>query len=104
VLAFTGVYFLLLRNVPPNAEFTSSSVDTHLSVNAENTTDPDDSIASYSWNWGDGSPVSNGNLVTATHDFAQPGAFTVSLTVQDTRGATGATSHSITLVILPTPF
>ncbi len=103
ILAFTGVYFLLLANTPPNVQFTSSSVDTRLSVNAENTTDPDDQIATYSWNWGDGSPVASGNLVTATHDFAQAGVYTVTLTVRDSRGASGAATHSITLVILPTP-
>ena len=104
VLAFTGVYFLFLRNAPPNAEFTYNSVDKHLSVNAENTTDPDDSIASYSWNWGDGSPVDSGNLVTATHDFPQERIpYTVTLTVRDSRGASGTATHSITLVILPTP-
>ena len=104
VLAFTGVYFLFLRNAPPNAEFTYNSVDKHLFVNAENTTDPDDSIASYSWNWGDGSPVDSGNLVTATHDFPQERIpYTVTLTVRDSRGASGTATHSITLVILPTP-
>ncbi len=103
-LTFVAAYFLFLSNAPPNAQFTYSAVDTHLSVNAENTTDPDDTIAAYTWNWGDNSPVSSGHLVAATHDYASAGTFTVTLTAQDSRGASSSVPKSVTLIILPTPF
>lgn len=103
-LAFTAVYFLVLSNAPPNAQFTTSAVDTHLYVNAENTTDPDDSISSFVWNWGDASPVSSGNLIRADHLYAQPGPYTITLTVTDSRGAFRTATRTVTLIILPTPF
>jgi PKD repeat protein len=38
-------------------------------------------IVSYTWDWGDGSPVSSG--VKATHTYKQPGTYTIILTVAD---------------------
>ncbi len=48
--------------------------------------DPDDSIVSYGWNFGDGSAPVTG--VSPTHTFGAAGAFTVTLTVTDELGAT----------------
>lgn len=105
LLAIMAVFVLFLQNTPPTVSFVASSVDTHVSVNAENTTDPDgDTIASYTWNWGDGSTPSAGGLITTTHDYAQAGTYTITLSVADSRGAAASGSQSITLVILPTPY
>ena len=101
-LVFAVVYVLFIANAPPAASFAGYSTDTHLYVNAENTTDPDDAIASYVWNWGDASPASQG--IRADHLYASAGTVTVTLTAADSRGASSTTSHSFTLVILPTPF
>jgi PKD repeat protein len=56
------------------------------SFSAQGSSDPypGGSIASYAWNWGDGSAVSAG--VSPTHVFAHPGVYTVSLTVTDSYG------------------
>ncbi len=45
---------------------------------------PGGSISSYSWNWGDGTPVSSG--AAPTHTYAAPGEYTVTLTVTDNYG------------------
>jgi PKD repeat protein len=47
---------------------------------------PGGSITSYSWNWGDGTPLSSG--VAPTHAYAAPGEYTVTLAVTDSYGLT----------------
>jgi TolB protein len=52
--------------------------------------DPDGSISSYSWTFGDGG---GGSGVSPTHNYASAGTYTVTLTVTDNLGAqTGATT------------
>jgi PKD repeat protein len=60
--------------------------------------DPDGSIASYAWTFGDGA---TGTGSTASHTYASPGSYTASLTVTDNRGATGSTSVGITATTDP---
>ena len=47
-------------------------------------TDPDGTIASYAWTWGD---TTAGTGKTATHTYPTAGSYQVSLTVTDDRGA-----------------
>ena len=51
--------------------------------------DPDGTIASYSWSFGDGGTSS---LQSPTHSYASTGSFTATLTVADNNGATGSSS------------
>jgi len=52
-------------------------------------------IASYSWNFGDGTPLGTG--VSATHVFTTTGTFNVTLTVTNDRGLSASTSQQITV-------
>ena len=65
--------------------------------------DADGSIASYSWNFGDGS--ANGSGVGPVHIYTAAGNFTVVLTVTDDQGLTGSaqTTADITEIIIPPP-
>src|SRR5690606_25259416 len=45
------------------------------------------------WTWGDG--TANGTGATATHTYAAPGEYTVTLTVTDQRGLTGTVSQKV---------
>ena len=56
--------------------------------------DPDGSIASYSWNFGDGSAASTS--ASPSHVYQNPGNYTAVLTVTDNRGATGTAPVAIT--------
>ena len=75
-------------NGPLQVEFTGS-----------NSSDLDGTIESYSWNFGDGSPVST--LADPTHTYA-PGVWTATLTVTDNRGATSISTVTIDVNDPPT--
>jgi PKD repeat protein len=64
-----------------------------LSVDAAGSTDPDGTIVSYAWNWGD---KATGAGKAASHSFAVAGTYQVSLTVTDDRGAQTATTTTVT--------
>ncbi|UXI67220.1 collagenase [Tahibacter amnicola] len=80
-------------NQPPVAGFGFTS--SGLTVNfTDSSSDPDGSIASRRWEFGDGSTS------TATHPskaYAAPGTYSVKLTVTDNRGATASTTKTVTV-------
>ena len=85
-------------NTPPTASFTatptSGIVPLTVSFNGSASSDPDGSIASYAWSFGDGA---NGSGVTASHTYNSTGTFTAKLTVTDNRGATASSTAAITV-------
>src|SRR5206468_6658329 len=81
-------------NQPPVANFTSSC--TALTCNFTSTSsDPDGSIAGYSWNFGDGSPAVT--TQNPSHTYGAGGTYTVTLTVTDNQGGTNSHSQSVTV-------
>jgi lysophospholipase L1-like esterase len=58
----------------------------------------DGSIAGWSWNFGDGATLNSQN---ATHTYAAGGTYSVTLTVTDDLGATGATARDVTVTAPP---
>jgi len=84
-----------LPNQLPTASFTTGATDLDLSVDGNGSSDPDGTIASYAWTFGDGG---TGTGVTASHTYATGGTFTVTLTVTDNRGGTATTSQDVTVV------
>ena len=80
-------------NVPPVANFSDSI--SGLSVNfTDSSTDSDGSIASRSWNFGDGSTSTATN---PSHTYAAAGTYSVALTVTDNSGATNTKTQSVTV-------
>jgi len=69
-----------------------------LSFAATGSSDPEGAIASYLWNFGDGTaPQAGPGLSTLSHSFSTAGSYTVSLTVRDALGATNIAVASISI-------
>jgi PKD repeat protein len=75
--------------VPPVARFTSSCNETACSFFGYGSYDPDGSIMSYAWSFGDGTVAAG---VAPSRTYAGPGTYSVTLTVTDDDGL----SHSQT--------
>src|SRR5207249_5067117 len=75
-------------NTPPTAVVsatpTSGTAPLTVSFNGAGSSDPDGSIASYQWNFGDGGTASGASV---QHTYTTAGTFTATLTVTDNRGA-----------------
>src|SRR5438309_1360352 len=87
-------------NQPPVAAFTSSCtllVCTFTSTSS----DPDGTIASYRWTFGDGTAAAT--VANPSHTYTAGGTFTVTLTVTDNQSATGSVSHPVTVTAPPPP-
>jgi PKD repeat protein len=72
----------------------SGTVDNSISFTGEGTSDPDGTIASYLWSFGDGTTSTSAN---PTHIFSAEGTYTVVLSVADNLGATGMDTTSVTV-------
>jgi PKD repeat protein len=79
---------------PPVASFTSSCQLLNCAFDSSASTAPGGQIASYAWNFGDGSTSTQAN---PSHSFAQAGSYGVTLTVKDNRGSTGSASATVTV-------
>jgi PKD repeat protein len=82
-------------NQPPTASFTHTESGLTVSVNGSGSSDPDGTIRSYTWKWGDS--TGEGAGVTATHSYGAAGTYTVELTVTDDKGATHTRSATVTV-------
>ncbi|HDS59478.1 MAG TPA: PKD domain-containing protein, partial [Thermoplasmatales archaeon] len=87
-----------VSNAPPAASFTYSppnpQVGETISFDGSGSSDPDGSIASYSWNFGDEGSTSGR---TAQHSYAAEGTYTVTLTVTDNDGDAATATKIVTV-------
>lgn len=79
---------------------TTATVGAPVSFSGAGSTDADGTIASYAWNFGDGT---TGTGATVSRTFAAAGTFTVRLTVTDNLGATGTRDQVVTVTATPAP-
>ena len=83
-----------LPNQAPVAGIQLTPDGLKVSADASASADADGSIASYTWDFGDGSTADG---VTAEHTYAQAGDYTVTLTVTDDQGATSTSTVAVTV-------
>ena len=83
-------------NADPTASFVAQVTDLSVALDASGSADPDGTIATYAWDFGDGSSAT-GASATATHGYATAGTYAVSLTVTDDKGGIGQTTQSVTV-------
>jgi chitodextrinase len=74
-------------NQPPVARYTWSCKNGACSFNGTTSSDPDGSITSYAWDFGDGT---TGTGATPSHTYSVKQSYNVKLTVTDNGGATGS--------------
>ncbi len=92
---------------PPTAALTlsptSGTAPLPVSANASGSTAGSSAISTYSFAWGDGSPITGPqSAATANHTYATAGNYTVTVTVTDTDGTTATTTQQVS-VTAPTP-
>ena len=81
----------------PNGPYTGTTGQP-VSFDGSGSSDPDGTIVSYEWDFGDGN---NGTGVSPTHTYAAAGTYTVMLTVTDDAGDSDVASTSATISDAP---
>src|SRR2546425_3860920 len=79
--------------LPPWVFFDATRMLMRVAVDASATTDPNNNIATYTWNWGDGTPSETHGVPTASHDYTVSGAHLITLTVTDATNLANSTAH-----------
>ncbi|SDN45394.1 PKD domain-containing protein [Geodermatophilus sp. DSM 45219] len=87
-------------NAAPTAAFTSSVSGLAVSVDGSSSTDAEGPVASYAWDFGNGS---TGTGARASHTYAAAGTYPVRLTVTDAAGATATVTRSVTVTAPTAP-
>jgi len=85
-------------NFAPTAAFTTSTAGLAVAVDGRGSSDPDGTVVSHSWTFGDGATATGAE---ASHTYAAAGTYTVTLTVTDDDGATGTTTRQVTVAPVP---
>jgi PKD repeat protein len=88
---------ITVANRPPTANAgpdTTGAPGAAIGLSGSASSDPDGSIVTYAWTFGDGTSGSGSN---PTHAYATAGAYTASLTVTDNNGAQSTDSSVVTV-------
>lgn len=84
-------------NISPSARANgpySGTAGVPVSFSSSGSSDPDGTIAAYSWSFGDGG---TSTLANPTHSYTASGGYTAALTVTDNQGAQGSSQANVTI-------
>jgi hypothetical protein len=112
-LGYQGVYSVesnaaCAPDTPPTASLTaaptSGSVPLQVAFDGSGSSDsdPGDSVASYTFDFGDGTPPVTQSTPTIIHTYTNAGDFRAMLTVSDTHGKQSSDDASVTIDVQPT--
>jgi PKD repeat protein len=87
-----------VTDAAPTAAFTAACTNLACTFDGTASADTDGTVASYAWTFGDGS---TGTGATASHSYLVPGSYTVTLTVTDDDGVTGAKTSTVSPTLPP---
>ncbi|HEX4017816.1 MAG TPA: PKD domain-containing protein [Frankiaceae bacterium] len=87
--------------VAPAASFTASCPGAQCFFNASASTAPGSTIASYAWDFGDGSAAGTG--VNPSHTYAASNTYQVTLTVTNAQGAVATSTQPVTVAVGASP-
>src|SRR5206468_12074414 len=88
-------------NQPPSAAFTFSCTGLACSF-SDQSSDPDGSVTSWQWTFGDGTTGSTAQ--NPSHTYSAAGSYTVTLTVKDNQNASSSpVSHTVQVTALNQP-
>ncbi len=92
-------------NQPPNAALsaspTSGPAPLNVNLDASASSDPDagDTIASYTFNYGDGSAAVTQSGPSSSHNYSAAGTYVASVTVTDSRGKASTNSAQVAITV-----
>ncbi len=94
---------ITVQDRPPTVSFTPSATGSlvagaSVSFNTTGTSDPDGTVATYAWDFGDGS---SGSGPSPSHTYSSSGSLTVKLTVTDNSGSTASSSSTVMIKAAP---
>lgn len=81
----------------PIASFNATRTLMQVSVDATDSRDPDNDIATYAWAWGDGQTTAGSASTTTSHTYTNPGKYTIVLTVTDLTSGTDVTTRDVSV-------
>jgi hypothetical protein len=83
---------------PPTAVATATCTGLTCAFDGTGSSDPDGTVASYAWNFGDGA---TGTGATASHGYSKAGTYTYTLTVTDNQGVASTPVQGTVTITAP---
>ena len=89
---------IVAPNAAPKATAVVTANGLTINANGSSSSDPDGTITSYAWTFGDGG---TSTLANASHTYAAAGTYTVTLEVTDNEGAKNTATQPVTVAAAP---